>query len=103
MSNRQPRGACDCHMHIFDSRYPIAAKARRQEPDASVADYRKLQQTLGLERVVVVQPTTYGTDNRCTLEAIKQLGAVARGVAVMDESVSDTELQRLNESGMRGV
>jgi len=103
MSNRQPRGACDCHMHIFDSRYPVAAKARRQEPDASVAQYRKLQQALGLKRVVVVQPTTYGTDNRCTLEAIQQLGSGARGVAVVDDSISDAELQRLTAAGMRGV
>ncbi len=47
-------------MHIFDARFPLAAKARRQEPDAPVADYRRLQQVLGLERVVVVQPTAYG-------------------------------------------
>ena len=67
---KTPSGACDCHMHIFDSRFPLAAKARRQEKDASVADYRAVQKRLGLERVVVVQPTAYGRDNRCTLEAI---------------------------------
>ena len=59
-------GACDCHMHIFDARFPLAAKARCQELDAPVSEYRKLQRALGLERVVLVQPTAYGTDNRCS-------------------------------------
>jgi D-galactarolactone isomerase len=90
-------------MHIFDSRFPLAAKARRQEADAPVSAYRQVQERLGLERVVVVQPTAYGRDNRCTLEAIAQLGAGARGVAVVDTSVSDAELERLTRGGMRGV
>jgi D-galactarolactone isomerase len=90
-------------MHIFDSRFPLAEKARRKEPDAPVSDYRKVQQRLGLERVVVVQPTAYGRDNRCTLEAIAALGSGARGIAVVDTSVSDAELERLTQAGMRGV
>jgi D-galactarolactone isomerase len=90
-------------MHIFDSRYPLAANARRKEADASVASYRQVQQRLGLERVVVVQPTAYGKDNRCTLAAVRQLGPGARGVAVVDEAVSDAELARLDAAGIRGV
>jgi D-galactarolactone isomerase len=90
-------------MHIFDSRFPLAEKARRKESDATVSEYRKVQQRLGLERVVVVQPTAYGKDNRCTLEAIAQLGAGARGIAVVDTTVSDAELERLTQAGMRGV
>jgi D-galactarolactone isomerase len=100
---RPPPGACDCHMHIFDSRYPLAEKARRTEPDAPVTDYRKVQRRLGLERVVVVQPTAYGRDNRCTLEAIAALGQNARGIAVVDTSASDGELEALTRGGMRGV
>jgi D-galactarolactone isomerase len=100
---RPPPGACDCHMHIFDSRYPLAEKARRTEPDAPVTDYRKVQRRLGLERVVVVQPTAYGRDNRCTLEAIAALGQNARGIAVVDTSASDAELEALTRGGMRGV
>ena len=65
-----PAGAWDCHMHFFDRRYPLAAKARREEPDATIEQYRALQQRLGLSRVVVVHPTSYGTDNRCTLDAL---------------------------------
>ena len=90
-------------MHIFDSRFPLAEKARRKEQDAPVSEYRKVQQRLGLERVVVVQPTAYGRDNRCTLEAIAQLGGGARGIAVVDTSVADAELERLTRGGMRGV
>jgi D-galactarolactone isomerase len=90
-------------MHIFDSRFPLAAKARGKEPDASVADYRALQHRLGLERVVVVQPTAYGQDNRSTLDAIAQFGECARGIAVIGEKVSDAEIGRLAEAGIRGV
>ena len=100
---KSPPGACDCHMHIFDSRYPLADKARRKEPDAPVSEYRKLQRRLGLERVVVVQPTAYGRDNRCTLEAVAALEEGARGIAVIDTSVTDADLERLTRAGMRGV
>jgi D-galactarolactone isomerase len=90
-------------MHIFDARYPLAAKTRRREPAAPVSEYRKLQRALGLERVVVVQPTAYGTDNRCTLEAVASLGSNARGIAVIDDSISAAEIGRLHDAGMRGV
>jgi len=98
-----PPRACDCHMHIFDSRFPLAENARGKERDAPVAEYRKVQERLGLERVIVVQPTAYGKDNRCTLAAIAELGASARGIAVVDNNVSDAELERLTRAGMRGV
>jgi len=90
-------------MHVFDARFPQAPQARRQEADATVADYRALQQRLGLERVIVVQPTAYGKDNRCTLDAVARLGPGARGVAVVDDNVSDAELERLTRGGMCGV
>jgi D-galactarolactone isomerase len=90
-------------MHCFDRRYPLAAKARREEPDATVAEYRAVQRRLGLERAVVVQPTAYGTDNRCTLAAMAELGECARGVAVVDEGASDAELAELTRAGMRGI
>lgn len=100
---KAPPGACDCHMHIFASRFPLAEKARRKEPDATVPEYRVVQRRLGLERVVVVQPTAYGRDNRCTLEAVAALGESARGIAVVDTSVTEAELDRLTRGGMRGV
>ncbi|HCE94640.1 MAG: 2-pyrone-4,6-dicarboxylate hydrolase [Burkholderiales bacterium GWA2_64_37] len=90
-----PPGACDSHMHIFDARFLSSAHWPRTPPDAPVAAYRQLQQRLGSTRTVVVTPSTYGTDNACTLDALDQLGDDARGVAVVDPSVSDAELARL--------
>ena len=100
---KAPANACDCHMHIYDSRFPVAADATLRPPDAHVDDYRRLQRRLGTTRNVVVTPSTYGTDNRCTLDALGQLGAGARGVAVVDTSVADDELKRLADQGVRGI
>jgi predicted TIM-barrel fold metal-dependent hydrolase len=72
-------------------------------PDASVADYRKLQNRLGTMRNVVVQPSTYGTDNRLLLESLATFGSAARGVAMLDKSVDAAELKHLNDQGVRGV
>ena len=77
-------GVCDTHMHIYDSRYPTAPDAVLRPPDASPADYAEAQVALGSERVVVVQPTTYGFDNRCQVAAMATFGAAARGVMVVD-------------------
>src|SRR4051812_32437959 len=99
-----PAGACDTHMHFYDARYPTATTATMTPPDASVADYRAIQRRLGLSRTVVVQPTTYGTDNRCTLEGIAGLGLdSARGIAVVTDAVIERELQNLTRGGMRGA
>jgi D-galactarolactone isomerase len=69
-----------------------------------VADYRLLQKRLGTTRGVIVQPSTYGLDNRLLLEAIGQFGmAAARGVAVVNTGVTDAELRRLHAAGVRGI
>lgn len=98
-----PDGACDCHIHVYDSRYPSAEGARLLPPDASAQDYRALQQRIGTTRAVLVTPSTYGTDNRCMLEGLAALGSQARGVAVIDGTESDAQLQRLHRLGVRGV
>jgi D-galactarolactone isomerase len=98
-----PPGACDTHMHIYDRRFPTAPTALITPPDAGVAAYRELCRRLGIERTVVVQPTTYGRDNRCTLDAIAALGPNARGIAVVDENATEVELERLTRAGIRGV
>ena len=100
---KAPANACDCHMHIYDSRFPVAPTATLRPPDAHPGDYRLLQKRIGTTRNVVVNPSTYGTDNRCTLDAVAQIGATARAVAVVDTSVSDAELQRLDGLGVRGI
>jgi D-galactarolactone isomerase len=98
-----PPFAADCHIHVYDSRFPVAANAILLPPDAPIADYRAVQRRLGTTRAVLVQPSTYGTDNRCMLEALASQGAEARGIAVVDAAVSDAELRRLVAAGVRGI
>ena len=93
---KAPANACDCHMHIYDAKYPTAPSATLKPPDALVADYKLLQQRIGTTRNVIVTPSTYGTDNRITLDAMAQIGPTARGVA-------DAELKRMNDLGIRGI
>jgi predicted TIM-barrel fold metal-dependent hydrolase len=101
---KMPADACDCHHHIYDGRFPIAPSATLKPGDAKVPDYRALQKRIGTTRSVVVQPSTYGTDNSCTLDGMAQLGAATtRGVAVVDTSVTDDELKRLHGLGIRGI
>ena len=92
-----PAGACDCHHHIYDERFPVSPHWRQgSTPGATVADYRLLQRRLGTMRSVVVQPSTYGIDNRCLVDALGQLGSASRGVAVVDTDVEDAELKMLD-------
>ncbi|NVO14408.1 MAG: amidohydrolase family protein [Rhodoplanes sp.] len=98
-----PPHSCDCHHHIYDPRFAYLPNAALKPPPATVADYRLLQKRLGTTRNVVVTPSTYGIDNSCTLDAIRQLGPDARGVAVVDTSVTDAELKRLDAGGIRGI
>src|SRR5438445_11947724 len=99
-----PRGACDCHVHVFDpAKFPYASERVYTPPQASVDDLRDLQAALRFERVVIVNPGVYGTDNSCTLDGIRQLGARARGVAVIDKSTSAAAIDQLTAAGFRGI
>lgn len=100
-----PPGTCDCHIHIYDAAMPTVPGALTPGPAwATTEAYGRLQERLGTARCVIVQPTAYGLDNRCTLAAMAALGHdVARGVAVVDETVSDAELRRLSDAGIRGA
>lgn len=100
---RVPTGACDSHMHIFDPRFPPSPHWQRQPPDAPVAAYRQLQQRLGSQRLVVVTPSTYGTDNACTLDALAHFGESARGVAVVGADVTPEELNALAAQRICGL
>ena len=100
---KAPPGACDCHMHVYEDRFALAPSATFKPPHAPAAEYQKVQAALGLQRVVVVQPTGYGFDNTCTLEAMAVLGAGARGVVVVRPDTGEAELQRLHALGVRGV
>ncbi len=100
-----PTGACDCHFHIFgpEARYPYVAERTYTPPDAPVEAYRRVMAALGLERCVIVQPSVYGTDNACTLDAMARLGPGCRGVAVIDETVDEAALDDMHRAGIRGV
>lgn len=102
---KMPRGGCDTHMHVYGDpqRYPEAPTSPFTPPPASVDAYRKVMVRLGIERVVVVQPSAYGKDNRCTMDAVAALGRDARAVVVVDTEVSDDELDTLTRGGARGI
>ena len=75
-----PDGACDCHHHIYDPRFPYQPNAMLKPPPATVGDYRRqVQARLGTSRSIAVTPSTYGTDNRCLLDALGQLGKARAG------------------------
>jgi D-galactarolactone isomerase len=98
-----PRGACDTHIHIYEARFPLVPGGIVPREDAPVCAYRKVMANLGLERVVLVQPSAYGFDNSCLVDALQQLGDAARGVATVGPDTPDAELQRLTDSGVRGA
>ena len=108
VNGRKPKlvamdGACDCHMHIYESRFPVAPTAVSPPPEAPLAAYRNIRRQLGLTRAVIVQPSAYGSDNSCTMEAVKALGKDARGVVVVDTTVTDAALAQLTDAGARGI
>lgn len=96
-----PAKTADCHIHIYDARYPSATPPMA---GGTVADYRLLQKRIGFERVVIVTPRCYVTDNSVTTDAIREFGIDnARGVAVLRPDVTDAHLKQLNDSGIRGI
>jgi predicted TIM-barrel fold metal-dependent hydrolase len=100
-----PVGATDCHAHIFcDAKAFPMSPARTYTPDpASVSEYVALARRLNIERVVLIQPSIYGTDNDCMLAAMKELGFRARGIAVIDDKTSDAEIDAMFRAGVRGI
>jgi predicted TIM-barrel fold metal-dependent hydrolase len=100
---KAPANAVDCHHHVYDAKYPVDPKATLRPADALVEDYRALQRRIGTTRNVLVQPSTYGTDNRCHLDALAAFGPAARMVAVVNDSVSTEELKRMHALGVRGI
>jgi predicted TIM-barrel fold metal-dependent hydrolase len=100
---RAPAGAADCHHHIYSARFKVDPNSTLRPGEASVADYRLLQKRIGTSRNVVVQPSTYGVFNDGLIEALNEFGPAARGVAVVNTSVTDDELKRLDAAGVRGV
>ena len=100
-----PPNAWDCHAHIFGpvEQYPLIAGRNYTPPPASIQAYQRMLSALGLDRAVIVQPSVYGTDNRCTYDAVAASGRKWRGIAVVRPGTNTDELRRLHDEGFRGV
>ena len=99
-----PENACDSHLHIYDDRFAQVVDAASAVENATVKEYRLLQQRLGTRRAIIVTPRSYGTDNRVTTDAIAQLGIEnARGVAVLRSDATDETMDELDRAGIKGL
>src|SRR6516164_992619 len=100
-----PAGACDCHTHIHGDpeKFPFfAGRVYTPEP-ASPEEMAALHKALHIERVVIVTPSVYGTDNSSSLFGMKARGATARGVAVIDDKTTEAQLEAMHADGFRGI
>src|SRR5215470_17318376 len=100
-----PAGACDCHTHIHGDpeKFPFFS-GRVYTPEVALPDeMAALHRALHIQRVVIVTPSVYGTDNSATLYGMKARGADARGIAVIDEQTSEGDLDAMQRDGFRGI
>jgi predicted TIM-barrel fold metal-dependent hydrolase len=103
---KAPALSCDSHFHVFGpaERYPYGTDIRYKPPLAPLEEYLKVARHLGCERFVFVQPSAYGRDNACMLDAMREVGiAECRGIVDIGENAPDAEIERLNRVGVRGV
>jgi predicted TIM-barrel fold metal-dependent hydrolase len=105
VSFQVPPGTCDCHVHIFGDphRFPFSLSRTYTPEPASVEELQSLHRALHTDRVVIVNPSVYGTDNSCTLNALKRIGSSARAIAVIDEKAPDMVLDEMDGLGVRGI
>lgn len=100
-----PAGACDCHIHIIPEpeRYPFWAGRTYTPEVSSVSASIAVHRAIGIDRAVIVHPSFYGADMRATMYGLKELGAAARAVAVIDDKTTTRELDDMHRAGVRGV
>ena len=98
-----PTGACDTHFHVFEPGYPHVPDPLYTFPDATTDQYLRMADVLGIGRMVLVQPTFYGTDNSLLAYVLKRLGPRCSGVVRIAEDASDGELDRYHQLGVRAV
>jgi 2-pyrone-4,6-dicarboxylate lactonase len=107
-TNTPPRfvvapGSCDSHVHVFEAGYPHVAEPLYTFPEATLDQYQRVARSLGLERLVLVQPSYYGTDNRLLLDVLRRLDSTCAGVIQVDEGVRDDDLDGHHELGVRAI
>lgn len=98
-----PKGCTDCHTHIALDRYPMASPRAYTPANASASDMRLMMDKTGIDRIVVVQMSVFGTDNACMMDGIAELGACARGVVQLAEGTKGAALDDLQKRGVRGI
>jgi 2-pyrone-4,6-dicarboxylate lactonase len=103
-----PKGSVDTHVHVFErARYTMSPARGYNPPDSTLADLKHLHATLGIDRVVFTQPSTYGTDNSAILDGMNALNKEtpnrARCVVAITMDITDDELAALDQAGARGV
>jgi predicted TIM-barrel fold metal-dependent hydrolase len=96
-------GACDAHFHVFEPGYPHVPDPLYTFPDGTVEAYLAMTEVLGIERMILVQPTFYGTDNSLLAAVLKRLRPRCGGVVRIEEDASDAELDGYNEIGVRAI
>lgn len=98
-----PPGACDTHFHVFEPGYPHVPDPLYTFPDGTVDQYLAMTEALGIERMVLVQPSFYGTDNSLLADVLKRLGPRCGGVVQVDEDADDAELGEFDKLGVRAI
>ncbi len=103
-----PPGSCDCQFHIYGDPENFPPRANAPYPpitSASFAEAQRMHRAIGFQRGVIVHSAIYGSDHRLLLHALESLGDRERyrGIAIVDDKVSDAELARLHAAGVRGA
>jgi predicted TIM-barrel fold metal-dependent hydrolase len=100
-----PPGSWDSHVHVFEpeNQYPSVADPHYTLPDGPLDKLNAMADELGIAHYAIVQPSFYGTDNRCMLDALDRAGARARGVAMVHDGISQSELQAMHQRGVRAL
>src|SRR4051812_43471357 len=101
-----PLAACDSHFHVFGDpkRYPFIKELRYKPPVAPLEDFLIASKKMAIERYVFVQPSAYGRDNSCMLDAMREVGPQrCRGIVDIDEDIGDAELEQMHALGVRGA
>ena len=106
--SKLPPGSCDAHFHVFGARerYPLDARRSYTPHVATLAEHRAVMTACGIDRAVLVQPSVYGTDNSCLLDALRDAasrGDAYRGIVVPDAAATDEELLAMDALGVRGI
>lgn len=104
-SDLLPDGSCDCHLHILgpEELYPFSEHRLYTPMNALVPAAMQFLSQQGLSRAVIIQPSVYGTDNRCTIDALNDFPIETRAIAVVDPSISIEDLTDLHQKGIRGI